>query len=576
VTHRTATRRPRPAWGLALVALVPLVALAQPARADRLAQFGPDTVLPGSGGAEPSLVIDLGSAHHDAIYVTAISPGPNIWHSYDLGKTWSQPVGFDSSGTSPGGDADVDVAPDGTVYVVDLNISHNWVQVSTDGAKTFSTGTATAPESDRPWITAGAGKTVYVAYHDFAGEVPVVCTSTDGGSTFTSCNDALQGAAAIPCAENTNISKKLRVDPSDGSLNFMIECSTTQENAGQPPYGPVHDYYLAQSTDGGLTYTVYPVYTADTSGGKAPTLANFWTSMYIDNAGNYYALMDGSMDDTHPMQNPFHVYLLTSKDHGHTWGAPVQVDHEPDGRGTHVLSDIVATAPGQVDVVFYGTTATGEPNGVCGDFAAQGPCPESSGFAAAGKPGAPAWYVSMAQSFNALDSHPTFTQTRLTGTPTHYGELCTNGLVCSASDRSLLDYISVGVDCQGDAHVAFGGNPDEATGGKVMVHEVDQVGGSVVAPPAACPQTAAGSNGGGNPVTPAANPAPSASPAPAPAVTPPALPNTAAGSGGVATGVAAGVVALAAAGYLRRRRGRGSDVPSAADEPARPGPAPPW
>jgi hypothetical protein len=42
------------------------------------------------------------------------------------------------------------------------------------------------------------------------------------------------------------------------------------------------------------------------------------------------------------------------------------------------------------------------------------------------------------------------------GTPTHYGEICTNGLVCGSSDRSLLDYIGVTVDCNGFAHIAYG------------------------------------------------------------------------------------------------------------------------
>ena len=471
--------------------VLPLVLLSMPlAHAGGPPSFGRETVLPGSGGAEPSLVVDTSgtSPRTNAIYVSAISPGPNLWHSFDDGVTWSQAVGFDGSGTNPGGDADVAVGPNGTVYVVDLNVTHNVVQTSTDGGVTFSPGVVTAPESDRPWITAAPDdKTVYVAYHDFAAELPVVCTSTDNAATFPLCGDADQGTAQLPCTENTDVSKKLQVDPVDKSINFMFECSSAQENASQPPYGPVHDFYLAQSTNGGVTYTVYPVYQADTSNGKAPNLAAFWTSFVIDSAGNYYALLNGTMDDAHPMENPFHVWLVRSTDHGHTWSAPVQVDHEADGKGAHVLSDLMATAPGQVDVVFYGTTTTGEPNGVCGDFAAQAACPENSGFAQAGQPGAPQWRVSMAQSVNALSANPTFTQTPVTTEPTHFGEICTNGLVCSKSDRSLLDYISVGVDCQGLAHVAFGGNPDEASGQAPQVYEVDQTGGSTLAAPASCP-----------------------------------------------------------------------------------------
>src|SRR2546425_6171868 len=88
------------------------------AHADALAQFGRETVLPGSAGAEPSLVVDHSqTASQNDIYVTAINPGPNLWHSYDGGQTWSSPVPFDTNGTAPGGDADVSVGGNGTVFV---------------------------------------------------------------------------------------------------------------------------------------------------------------------------------------------------------------------------------------------------------------------------------------------------------------------------------------------------------------------------------------------------------------------------------------------------------------------------
>jgi hypothetical protein len=228
------------------------------------------------------------------------------------------------------------------------------------------------------------------------------------------------------------------------------------------------------------------MFAADTSGGKLPTFSNFWTSFAIDNAGNYYALMDGTYDDGNVATNPYHVYLLTSTNHGVSWSAPKIVDHEADGKGTHVLSDLAVSASGQADIVWYGTTATGEPNGVCGTTANQGPCPNGEGLPKAGQAGAPAWMVSMAQTFDALDAAPTFVQVPATAEVTHYGEICTNGLVCGQSDRSLLDYISVGLDCNGSAHVAFAGNPTEAAGGPTTVREADQSGGSTLSPPAAC------------------------------------------------------------------------------------------
>ena len=449
-------------------------------------------VLPGAGGAEPSLVVDTGSGSGE-IYVSAIGPGPNLWHSGDGGATWSAPTKFDIDGPTSDEDADVSVAPDGTVAVADLNISHTWVQTSTDHGVTFSKGTPTGYEADRPWISA-YGSDLYVAYHDFASESILICHSPDEGVVFEPCTVAYGPQTPnVPanCFNNTDIGRALRIDPTDGSLNIVFSCSTAAQNAGTPPYGAVHDYFISKSTDGGISWATTNIYTADTSNGKSPSLSNFWTSFAIDSAGNYYALMDGTMDDNDVAHNPYHVWLVTSHDHGATWGAPVIVDREADGAGTHVLSDIAVTAAGQADIIYYATPVTGEPNGVCGDFVTSQvkgpqPCPNSEGLPDNSSATAPPWHVEMAQSTDALAASPQFTYSALTDTPTHYGEICTNGIVCGASDRSLLDYISVGVDCSGAAHAAYAGNPDEQNGQKPQVYESDQLTGDLLAPPAGC------------------------------------------------------------------------------------------
>jgi hypothetical protein len=87
-----------------------------------------------------------------------------LWHSYDGGSTFSEPVPFDTmpqDSQTRGGDADVVVAPNGNVIVADLDVSYAWIQVSTDHGKTFNIGTSTAPEDDRPWL-AISGNNVYV------------------------------------------------------------------------------------------------------------------------------------------------------------------------------------------------------------------------------------------------------------------------------------------------------------------------------------------------------------------------------------------------------------------------------
>jgi hypothetical protein len=456
--------------------------------------FGGDIVLPGGQGAEPSIAIDTSpTASRGDIYAAAIgdSNGPLEWHSYDGGKTWSQPVPFDTSGPNRGGDQDITVNTNGDVLTTDLNLTWASVQISKDQGRTFNAGTQTAFEDDRPWITA-AGSDVYVAYHDFVGETPIVCTSHDGGNTFPACLPTYGGSAsAAQCVENTVPARALSIDPTNFSLNFLYSCSTAAENAQHPPFGPLHDFYLAQSTEGGLTWTTHTVFQADTSNGKAPSYGNIFATLAIDSGGNYYALFDGTKDDNNADTNPYHVYLEVSRDHGQTWSKPIQVDHDANGAGTHVLAHLAVTSPGNVDVIWYGTSATGEPNGMCGTEVSQSPCTNSSGkpdgLAPYTDPKAPAWNVYMAQSTNALSATPAFKQVVVNATPTHYGEICTNGIVCGSSDRSILDYISVAVDCKGLAHIVYGGNSKaQEAAGEVFVHEANQTGGTALAPPAAC------------------------------------------------------------------------------------------
>jgi len=540
-------------------------------------------VLPGQGGGEPSIAVDLSNTpSRNDVYVEAIGGwgsapppgdpagfGPVLWHSYDAGASFSPPVQIDTGpqdAATRGEDGDVVVDDKGHVIVTDLNLTYSWVQVSTDQGRTFNSGVATAPEADRPWLTAD-GSTVYVAYHDFTAELPVVCTSTDGGQSFPTCNPLTMTGpdVAVQCAENTIPARALAVDPTTKSLNFLFSCSTLGENLQHPPFGPLHDYYLAQSTDGGLTYSDYPAFIADTSGGRQPNYANLSGTLSIDSAGNYYALFAGTADDPNVASNPYHVYLVTSRDHGHTWSKPLKVDAE--AAGTHLMPHMVVSSPGNVDVAWLGTEATGEPNGYCEQpalaLAGVPPSPCPSGFARFDNPNPgppllkpPAWNLYMAQSTNALDSSPSFSQVPVTGN-VHYGEICTNGIVCGSSDRTLLDFISIAVDCNGNAHIAFATNTvaeekADFANGAANIRVANQVAGSSIAPPAACgtaPGAAAGSAAG----------APAPAPQPTTSVLT-ALPSTSAGARGSA-GASAGAAVLLCAALARMRR-RGATWPS--------------
>jgi hypothetical protein len=507
--------------------------------------------LPSSTGGEPSISVDTSNCTATTCYVYVTSPnatasGPAVWASSNDGASFSAPVAIDNvtpCGASPGGDSDVDVLPNGSVTAADLDVAYASVQLSNTHASSFAGPcVTTAAEDDRPWLAHQGNSTIYVAYHDFAAEVPIVCTSTTASGnnpgTFT-CVQAY-GTTAHPggtgtqltnCAENTVPARALVVSPADNSLNFMYSCSSLTTNAMEPPYGPLFNYYLAQSTNG-VTYTTQTILdctasTFCTTTSAAPNFSNIFGSLAVDSAGNLYALFDGTKDDNHTLSNPDHVWLTVSTDKGATWTIPVQVDNEttPDqngltGHGTHTLAHLAVTSPGNVDVVWYGTTNTGEPNGICGGETSSGPCmdgttPDGMDYHASGSTsntGGPVegnWQVSMAQTTNALCnagptptcSAPTFTQVLVDPNYRHFGTICSDGILCGGSDdRHLLDFISVAVDCSGFAHVTYGADQNSATvppensaaraDGALQTIVANQSGGSALAPPATCPSLA--------------------------------------------------------------------------------------
>src|SRR5437879_8303081 len=147
-------------------------------------------------GGEPSIAFDP-SGNGD-VYVTApqsipsaLNPffqstekdaptngsnGVGIWVSHDHGVTWTDQ---NIASTTGGGDSDVEVDKDGTVYVADLEAVDTDLCTSKDHGKTFDSGGAgcdaitanhQGPENDREWISHSVvpGQ-VFLTYHDFAG-----------------------------------------------------------------------------------------------------------------------------------------------------------------------------------------------------------------------------------------------------------------------------------------------------------------------------------------------------------------------------------------------------------------------
>ena len=116
-------------------------------------RFSSAVMLKHYGGGEPSLALDPRNSRN--VYVTApqsIPTGLNIvlggnatsgvgfWASYDGGRTF--PVARNIGSSFGGGDSDVEVGSDGTIYVADLEAAGAAICTSHDHGKTFTSGNA--------------------------------------------------------------------------------------------------------------------------------------------------------------------------------------------------------------------------------------------------------------------------------------------------------------------------------------------------------------------------------------------------------------------------------------------------
>ena len=92
------------------------------------------------------------------------------------------------------------------------------------------------------------------------------------------------------------------------------------------------------------------------------------------------------------------------------------------------------------------------------------------------------WKVHVAQTLDLFDATPSFTNSTVTATPMHHGDICTLGIFCTATpgaNRDLLDFIDAQIDPDGRAHVSFTGDYGSWNG----IYAANQVSGPGVGPP---------------------------------------------------------------------------------------------
>jgi hypothetical protein len=339
-------------------------------------------------------------------YTTLVSPN---------GVSQTNDTGF----APGGGDTDLAVAPDKNaagfynVYVASLSLANVDVSTSTDAGATWQLNPVTTPETidDREWIAADTNNKVCISYHDAPQGITVGC-STDAGLTFTQFASAIDASHAFQISENSI--GNLAIDPSSHVIYQTYSAITTAaETTCAPQLGVIvgtcnyHGVYMAVSTDGGATFTDYPVYiNPDATVGYGHQFVN----VSVDQAGNVYSVYT----DDH------HVSYSFSTDHGRTWNGPFLITTTS---GTQIFPWSTAGDAGKLDVVYYQTPYYDGVN-----------TPDNY-------PASAAWTVGFAQNVKALT--PGSAWSRQTASPTnHFGGVCESGVTCTGN-RDLFDDFGV-------------------------------------------------------------------------------------------------------------------------------------
>lgn len=384
----------------------------------------PGTVCPGAmgctnGAAEPAIRADATGTFYAASEL-GLGAGTLAWKSNDGGLHYTaltspDQISQEAGGIAPGGgDVDVGVAtaPNArgvyNVYVATLSLANVTVSTSQDGGQTWTKNvlSAAVPVDDREWIAADGSSKVCVSYHDAATfNIDVNC-SADAGTTF------LQPGSAIDANHlfllNDNSTGNLVIDPASHTIYQVLSgIANTMEAVGTSSH--FHAVWVAVSHDGGQTFTDYPVYI---NPNVSVDYGHQFINATVDQAGTVYAVYTDNHD----------LFYSFSTDQGKTWSAPVQVNQAPSA--TAVMPWSVACGPGQLDIVWYGTS-----------FYDGTTIPDNY-------PPSATWYVYFAQNTNAT-AGGAFTQ--VTATPViHFGGVCESGVTCSGN-RDLFDDFGISV-----------------------------------------------------------------------------------------------------------------------------------
>jgi len=403
--------------------------------------------VPGSGGlGEPSLAVDS-SGRLIATAPQSIGNinggGSPVWTSTSGGATWSGPVNPTGDPVS-GGDTDLAVDSADNIFQADLWLGNSAMAVSTDHGASFLANEYghTQPGDDRPWLAySKKDNAIYMVYDGvdavhvaksaplvapqagvlLAQDVPVIPESLVSFTLGVSgVNAPLRQCVCPPGG--------IAVDQNGGAVYVTY----SRQNGGASGGG----VGVSRSDNGGLTWTNMSIPGTGSTGSAFDVEYNF-APVKVDNNGTVYvAWSEGSGFTTDANGNRVASGGVATKyaystDKGVTWSAPKTLS---TSSGTTTFPTLDVVSPGVIDVAWYGTSATGDPNLV---------------------PASASWDVDFTQVTAANTASPAFTPS-VAVSGIHSGCIQTGGSGSAlCGDRSLLDFFQLAVDHNGKANVIY-------------------------------------------------------------------------------------------------------------------------
>jgi len=375
--------------------------------------------------------------------------GSLVWRSDDRGHSWTLLGSYDVP--TGGGDSDIAVAPNGTLYASGLSYAAcSTIGVSTDKGQTWLddplAGCAKLPVlNDREWTATYGNNVVNTAIGDSAeGNIEFIRSAVNSPIVVPSPTLELYKGGDYQWPGTLDVDQRngtsYVVWNTAGAPNNCDQSSGADSCKPTDASTQTPDKIYVSVVPDGATSAPTPTLVANR---KFDTFDSF-VSDAVDKAGNIYVVWS----ERHPAQQQTWTMLSVSRIGGHTWSAPVKVERTP---ATTVFPWVTAGDAGRIAISYYGTSAHGN-------------SPQKL-------PSSAPWSV---YSSFSTDYGRTFSEYRTTGTM-QKGPICTSGTGCATGSRNLLDFFETAADPQGCLVTAYADN--SANGNAAIVSYVRQKSG---------------------------------------------------------------------------------------------------